>query len=103
MSPTLIEKILNKKINKEYKKILRIISEIATDEDDDTGRMIGVLNQIELLKSIIRKKYAKFMTEAQTDKILKRLNLMGKEIKRRIFEIEEERNYQNENYVGKSR
>lgn len=103
MSPTLIEKILNKKIDKEYKKILYLVSEIATDDSDDTGRMIGVLNQVELFKSIIRKKYSKYMTDTQTDKILKRLNLMGKEIKRRIFEIEEERIYNQENRIGKSR
>ena len=104
VSPTFIEKILNKKINKEYTEILKMVSVLATDEDDDTGRMIGVLNRIELFKSIIRKKYAKFMLEEQTDKMLKRLNLMGKEIKKRIFEIEEEKRYQEEyNRGGKSR
>lgn len=103
MSPTFIEKILNKKIDKEYKTILYLISEIAADDSDDTGRMIGVLNRVELFKSIIRKKYIKFMTEAQSEKILKRLNLMGKELKKRIFEIEEQKNYENEMHTGKSR
>ena len=102
MSPTLIEKILNKKIDKEYKKILMMVGEIASSDDDDTGRMIGVLNRVELFKSIIKKKYAKFMMEEQTEKLLKRLNLMGKEIKRRIYQIEEEKSYSNE-YQGKSR
>ncbi|MBQ7140724.1 MAG: hypothetical protein IJO32_04405 [Bacilli bacterium] len=102
MSPTLIEKILNKKIDKQYKKILMMVGEIASSDDDDTGRMIGVLNQVELFKSIIKKKYANFMREEQTEKLLKRLNLMGKEIKRRIYQIEEEKSYSNE-YQGKSR
>ena len=103
MSPTLIEKILNKKIDKEYKKILYLVSQIASDDSDDTGRMIGVLNQVELFKSIIKKKYSKYMTDEQTDKIFKRLNIMGKEIKRRIFQIEEERIYNQENRIGRSR
>ena len=105
VSPTLIEKILNKKIDKEYNNILRLISEILYDDDtgDDTGKMVGVLNRVELFKSIIRKKYSKFMTDEQTTKILNRLNMMGKELKRRIFEIEEERNYENNYNQGKSR
>lgn len=103
MSPTLIEKILNKKIDKEYKKILYLVSEIASDDSDDTGKMVGVLNRVEHFKSIIRAKYAKFMRDDQTEKLLKRLNLMGKEIKRRVFEIEEEKRYENEMHAGKSR
>lgn len=104
ISPTFIEKILNRKITKEYSEILNLVSLISTDDSDDTGRMIGVLNRIELFKSIIRKKYSKFMLEEQTDKMLKRLNLMGKEIKKRVFEIEEEKRYQEEySKGGKSR
>lgn len=105
VSPTLIEKILNKKIDKEYNSILHLVGEILCDEDDsdDTGKMVGVLNKVELFKSIIRKKYSKFMTREQTEKLLNRLNLMGKEVKRRIFEIEEEKYYQREYGQGKSR
>lgn len=106
MSPTLIEKLLNKKIDKEYKKLLKLLSDIIADDSsdsDDTGKMVGVLNKVELFKSIIRKKYSRFMTEEQTSKLLKRLNIMGKEIKKRIYEIEEEKMYQSEMHTGKSR
>ena len=99
-SPSLIEKILHKKLDKEYNKILNLVGEILVGEDDDTGRMIGVLNQVELFKSIIKNKYAKFMTTEQTDKLLKRLHLMSKEIRKRAFEIEQEKYYQDENNLG---
>lgn len=102
MSPTLIEKLLKKKIDREYKRILALLTEVATDDSDDTSKLSIALNEVELFKSIIKKKYSKFMEEVKTEQLLKRLNLMSKELKRRIFEIEEEKQYSN-NYGGKSR
>lgn len=93
ISPTLIEKILNKKIDKQYNKIISLVSTIISDDDssDDSAFMIGVLNEIELFKSIIKNKYSKFMKNDQTNKLLKRLDIMSGELRRRIFEIEEEK------------
>lgn len=103
MSPTLIEKILNKKIDKQYKNILKLVGEIISDDDsDDTALMVGVLNDVELFKSIIKKKYSKFMKEEQTEKLLKRLQIMSKELRKKVIEIEEEKN-QNKIIGGRSR
>ena len=105
MSPTMIEKILNKKIDKQYASILDKVSRIVSgddDDDDDTSFMVGVLNEVELFKSIIKKKYSNFMKEEQTEKLLRRLSIMSKELKKRIFEIEEEK-IQNRSIGGKGR
>ena len=102
MSPTLIEKLLKKKIDREYKKILALLTEVATDDSDDTGKLAIALNEVELFKSIIKKKYIKFMEEKKSEQLLKRLSLMSKELKRRIFEIEEEKLLKNQ-IGGKSR
>ncbi len=95
MSPTLIEKILNKKIDKQYNKIINLVTTIISDDEgnnsDDSSFMIGVLNEIELFKSIVKNKYSKFMKEEQTEKLLKRLSIMSKELRKRILEIEEEK------------
>lgn len=102
MSPTLIEKLLKKKIDREYKRILALLTEIATDDSDDTSKLSIALNEVELFKSIIRKKYSKFMENKKTEQLLKRLELMSKELRKKIFEIEEEKQYNN-SYGGKSR
>jgi len=102
MSPTLIEKLLKKKIDREYKRILVLLTEVAADDSDDTTRLAIALNEVELFKGIIKKKYSKFMEQQKTDQLLKRLELMGKELRRRIFEIEEEKQYNNSR-GGKSR
>ncbi|MBE6153289.1 MAG: hypothetical protein E7166_03605 [Firmicutes bacterium] len=102
MSPTLIEKLLKKKIDREYKRILILLTEVAADDSDDTSKLSIALNEVELFKSIIRKKYSKFMEDKKTAQLLKRLELMSKELKRRIFEIEEEKQYNNSR-GGKSR
>lgn len=102
MSPTLIEKLLKKKIDREYKKILILLTEVAEDDTDDTSKLAIALNEVELFKSIIRRKYSKFMSEKKSEELLKRLNLMGKELRRRIFEIEDEKMINN-TFGGKSR
>jgi len=91
MSPSMIEKIVNKKVDKQYNKIISLVEEVATDDSDDTSFMVGVLNEVELFKSILIRKYAKHMLREQNEKLILRLNLMSKEIRRRIFEIEEEK------------
>ena len=91
MSPTMIEKIVNRKVDKQYNKIINLVEDVATDDSDDTSFMVGVLNEVELFKSILIRKYAKFMLREQNEKLILRLNLMSKEIRRRIFEIEEEK------------
>jgi len=91
MSPSMIEKIVNRKVDKQYNKIISLVEDVATDDSDDTSFMVGVLNEVELFKSILIRKYAKFMLREQNEKLILRLNLMSKEIRRRIFEIEEEK------------
>ena len=102
MSPSMIEKIVNKKVDKQYNKIIKLVEEVATDDSDDTSFMVGVLNEVELFKSILIRKYAKFMLREQNEKLILRLNLMSKEIRRRIFEIEEEK-ISTRNMGGKNR
>lgn len=102
MSPTLIEKLLKKKIDREYKRILILLTEVASDDSDDTSKLSIALNQVELFRSIIKKKYSKFMDQIKTEQLLKRLGLMSKELRRRILEIAEEKQYSNQR-GGKSR
>jgi len=102
MSPTMIEKIVNRKVDKQYNKIISLVEDVATDDSDDTSFMVGVLNEVELFKSILIRKYAKFMLREQNEKLILRLNLMSKEIRRRIFEIEEEK-ISTRNMGGKNR
>lgn len=102
MSPSMIEKIVHRKVDKQYNKIIKLVEEVATDDSDDTSFMVGVLNEVELFKSILIRKYAKFMLREQNEKLILRLNLMGKEIRRRIFEIEEEK-ISTRNMGGKNR
>ena len=102
MSPSMIEKIVHRKVDKQYNKIIKLVEEVATDDSDDTSFMVGVLNEVELFKSLLIRKYAKFMLREQKEKLILRLNLMGKEIRRRIFEIEEEK-ISTRNMGGKNR
>ncbi len=88
---TLIKILINKKIDKRYNKIYQMVTEIATDDDSDDTKMGILLNEIELFRSILKNKYAKYMELEEFHSLENRMYLMSKEIKRKIMELEEEK------------
>ena len=68
-----------------------MVTEIAEDDNDDGTKMGILLNEIELFRSILKNKYAKYMELDEYHSLENRMYLMGKEIKRKIMELEEEK------------
>lgn len=87
----LIKCLINKKIDKRYSMIYQMVTEVAQDDDDDGTKMGILLNEIELFRSILKRKYAKYMEIEEYNSLENRMFLIGKEIKRKLMEIEEEK------------
>lgn len=87
----LIRCLINKKIDKRYSIIYQMVTEIATDDSDDGAKMGILLNEIELFRSILKNKYAKYMEMEEYHSLENRMYLMGREIKRKLMELEEEK------------
>ena len=88
----LIKCLINKKIDKKYSKIYQMVTDIVENDDDEDGTKMGILlNEIELFRSILKHKYAKYMEMEEYNSLENRMRLMEKEIKRKLMEIEEEK------------
>ena len=79
INPSLIEKLIDKKCSRTFSKIIRMMSFVSDDEDDDSGYML-ILNEIERFKNLIVNKYKSYMDEKEYNILLKKLELLKQEV-----------------------
>ena len=80
--------LAQKQVGKKYEKLMLVLPELLlNDEDDDGESLKEVLNQIEKFRQIIKNKYRAFLTKKELEQMAKQLQLMQKEAKQRIIEI----------------
>lgn len=78
--------ILNKKIEKSFRKLALMILNALNDADDETGSGIAIaLDEISKQKSIIQNKYADYLKKQDTEKYLKRLTVFEAEAKQKLM------------------
>lgn len=82
INPGLIEKLIFKKCNKEFSKIIQMISVVSDDEDDDTGYML-ILDEITKFKNLLVNKYKHYMEEKEYELNIKKLEILKQEIEHR--------------------
>ena len=83
INPSLIEKLIDKKCSKTFDKILKMISVVSSDdEDDDSGYML-ILDEIERFKNLLINKYKQYMDEREYEMNIKKLELLEEEIEHR--------------------
>ena len=83
INPSLIEKLIFKKCNKTFNKILKMLSVVSSDdEDDDTGYML-ILDELERFKNLLVNKYKQYMDEKEYELNIKKLELLEQEIENR--------------------
>lgn len=79
INPSLIEKLIDKKCSRTFSKIIRMMSFVSDDEDDDSGYML-ILDEIERFKNLIVNKYKSYMEEKEYNILLKKLELLEQEV-----------------------
>lgn len=95
MDENLINKILIKKAEKSFRRLAAIALSVINDEDSTTGDAVIALDEIAKQKSIILKKYHKYLQKDQEEKLLKRLKVVEKDLKLRLIDLQEqEKNYE---------
>lgn len=82
INPSLIEKLIFKKCTKTFDRILKMISVVSDDEDDDTGYML-ILDEIERFKNLLVNKYKHYMEEQEYELNIKKLDILKQEIDHR--------------------
>lgn len=84
----LIGNIVSKTVNKQYKKLVKEVTELLVDDDDESeGTMNEVLNRINKFKREIKNKYLSYLEKEEIDKMNKKLRVLEKEAKSRLEDM----------------
>lgn len=101
---TFIEKILKKKIKRKLELYLKFIVEYMDDGNDDGTSLNQILNDLKRYKQILKYKYLKYLGEKQTETLLKKLDLIDRELNIKLFIVnEKEKTFDYEEELTNSR
>ena len=90
IKPSMIEKILKRKIRKKLDLYLKLIIKFIESEDSDNGESLReALNDLTRYKSIIMHKYMKYLDEKYLKLLSKKISLLEYEINSKLVNIHE--------------
>lgn len=98
INPSLISKLAEKKIDKKFNTLLKLLR-VVYESDDDTGSSYEeALNEIERLRTEANNKYQKYMEEEKYEIFLRKLSVLELDVKTRLEMIS--KSYQEEHSMG---
>lgn len=84
INPSLIEKLVDKKCKRNLERILKMLTIIyEDDESDDTTPLHMALDELEKFKTQVREKYKEYMAEKEYKLLLKKIEILIREVKLR--------------------
>ena len=92
INPSLIEKLIDKKCNKQLERIVKLLTTLYNDTDGDGDTNLGfVLNEIEKFRQLIDSKYKEYMKSENYKTLKKKLDIIEQEVKlrRNILKMKE--------------
>lgn len=95
-----VEKLLKKKIKRKLELYLKFIVDFIESDSDDGDTLREVLNDITRYKQIINYRYRKHLGEKYIDLLLKKIELLDRELKMKIYSIDEKQASLGENSRG---
>lgn len=91
LDPAMISDIWERKIDKEYEKILKLIYELVSSEDTESGDVLEAYTEIERIKEYLLALKEKGLKEEVINKYMKKLYVLKLELKKvHVMELEEE-------------
>lgn len=103
INPSLAEKVAKKKMDVKFRKLLQLLN-IIFENDDDTGTTYNEgLNEVSKLRTELINKYRKYLIEEEFNLMEKKLDILERELKVRIYYLEQtyQENYERENEIGR--
>ena len=100
VNPSMIEKVIDRKFNKRFERLLRFLALIYEDNDSTGEGYREALNEIERIRREYINKYRKFMEQEKADLLEKKLGILEQEVRLRI-EYNLDNYYNNENNYGR--
>lgn len=100
IQPSLIEKLVHKKVDRHFKRLLMLVT-MLLETDDDTGTSLReCLNEVEKFRLEIKNKYREYLTKEELNLMAKKLMILNEEAKMRLSVLERTAKQEK---VGKSR
>lgn len=101
INPSFIEKLINRKINNKFKKLIDLLSNICDSEDDPSGVLMHALNEIEKFKRELINKYVEYMNKEQLKLLNKKIQILEHEVTMRIYYLTEKKEIHENDYETK--
>ena len=85
IKPSLIEKLLKKKISIKLDHYLQYIIEVLDDESTDGGRVSAVLSDLNRYREIVINNYKQYLNEKYVELLLKKIELLEYELNKKLM------------------
>jgi len=85
IKPTLIEKLLKKKISVKLDNYLQYIISVLDDESSDAGRIGTVLSDLNRYREVVKNNYRQYLNEKYIELLLKKIELLEYELKKKLM------------------
>ena len=79
--------LVSKSVNKRFKKLIDLLTDLLISDDDSGDTLREALNQIEKFRLIIKNKYRDFLINKELNEMSKKLKLLRKNAEERLIEI----------------
>lgn len=87
---TLITSIINKRVKRKYQRLIKEITNLLIEENDDEGStMHQVLDRIEKFRQEIKFKYRSYLNKKELAVMAKQLRALQSEAKKRFAELKD--------------
>lgn len=103
INPSLIEKLVNKKISLKLKRLIDLIINIYNSDDDPGSSMMIALNEVEKFKREMINKYLEYMTREQLKSLDQKIKFLEQEVTARAYYLNERICYDDNYETKKSR
>lgn len=88
---------------KKYNKLIKNLTDIYIDEEDNPNGMMEILNQIEKFKMEIKIKYRKYLKKKELEEMASKLKFMQQQAKEKQYEIYYNSTKSRENAINRTR
>ena len=89
VKPSMIEKVLKRKIKNKLNEYLKVIAELLEESGDDSSGIREALNELTRFKNIIKYKNEKYLEEKYLKILNKKIEILEAELKKKMMVREE--------------